>query len=374
MVGLLVDVSRTDPGFHMMSRFLKMSACRATWLRNVAVGVGGLVLLSGCQDGIDGAFPKAEHPIPKRLLISMKAADMTPQSPILVRIFKEDSLLEVWKQKSNGRYELLKDYEICKWSGKLGPKVKEGDRQAPEGFYSVNPWQMNPKSSYYLSFNMGYPNAYDRAHGRTGSHLMIHGACSSAGCYSMTDEFVGEIYALGREALRGGQKAFQIQAYPFRLTPENMVKHRNSPHYAYWKMLKRGYDQFEITRRPPSVDVCNKEYQFNVKATGGSKFSADARCPGLSMNRSLALSYLKVQQKDADAFEKLLAKEEDRDPNPVGPVTLEAVLPGVSVEEPVSAASSVPKETGPSDAEKPDDTSATALPGVEGAPRPKPQG
>ena len=82
-----------------------------------------------------------------------------------------------------------------------GPNFKEGDRQAPEGFYNIRPHQMNPKSSYYLSFNMSFPNKFDRTRGRTGSNLMVHGACSSAGCYSMTDEQVLEIYAFAREAL-----------------------------------------------------------------------------------------------------------------------------------------------------------------------------
>ena len=107
---------------------------------------------------------------------------------------------------------------------------------------------MNPNSNYYLAINTGFPNAYDRANGRTGAFLMIHGDCSSAGCYAMTDEQVAEIYALARESFFGGQKSFQIQAYPFRMTPLNMAKHRNSPHLAFWKMLKQGYDHFEVTQ------------------------------------------------------------------------------------------------------------------------------
>ena len=129
----------------------------------------------------------------------------------------------------HGKYALLKTYEICKWSGALGPKIKEGDRQAPEGFYTVTPAQMNPNSSYYLSFNIGYPNAYDRAYGRTGTHIMVHGACSSAGCYSMSDEDAGELFALARDAFKGGQRQFQIQAFPFRMTPENIARHRGDP-------------------------------------------------------------------------------------------------------------------------------------------------
>ena len=172
---------------------------------------------------------------------------MDKESPILIRVFKEESELEVWKQDRTGRFALLKSYPICRWSGELGPKIKEGDRQAPEGFYTITPGQMNPNSAYYLSFDLGYPNAYDRSHGRTGAQLMVHGDCSSRGCYSMTDEQISEIYALGRDAFFGGQKSFQVQAYPFRMTPQNLAKHRNSPHLAFWKMLKKGNDHFEVS-------------------------------------------------------------------------------------------------------------------------------
>ena len=131
---------------------------------------------------------------------------MPKDSPILVRIFKEESELEVWKQDTTGRFALLKVYPICRWSGDLGPKVKEGDRQAPEGFYTITPGLMNPNSNYYLAINTGFPNAFDRANDRHGAFLMIHGDCSSRGCYAMTDEQIGEIYSLARESFLGGQQ------------------------------------------------------------------------------------------------------------------------------------------------------------------------
>jgi hypothetical protein len=198
----------------------------------------------------------------------MKANDMSTRSPIMMRIFKEEGVLEVWKQKGNGRYDIIASYEICKWSGKLGPKFKEGDRQAPEGYYRIYPYQMNPNSSYYLSFNMGFPNSYDRSHNRTGSNLMVHGACSSAGCYSMTDEQVLEIYGFARDAFKGGQEYFIVEALPFRMTAENMARHRDNEHFEFWKMLKTGYDHFELTRRPPKVDVCERRYVFNQDPAG----------------------------------------------------------------------------------------------------------
>ena len=203
---------------------------------------------------------------------------MSKESPILVRIFKEESELEVWKEDQSGRMALLKTYPICRWSGDLGPKIKEGDRQAPEGFYTITPSLMNPNSSYYLSINMGYPNAYDRSNNRTGAFLMIHGDCSSRGCYAMTDEQIAEIYALARESFFGGQSSFQIQAFPFRMTPQNMARHRNSPHIAFWKMLKTGYDHFEVTRQEPKVDVCDRRYVFNTETKG--RYVSTAACPG----------------------------------------------------------------------------------------------
>jgi murein L,D-transpeptidase YafK len=107
---------------------------------------------------------------------------------------------------------------------RLLPKFQQGDRQAPEGFYAITPDLMNPNSSAYLAINTGFPNAFDQANGRTGQFLMIHGDCSSAGCYAMTDEQIAEIYALAREAFFGGQRSFQVQAYPFRMIPLNMAR------------------------------------------------------------------------------------------------------------------------------------------------------
>ena len=213
----------------------------------------------------------------------MTEKDMDLHSPILVRLFKEEAELEVWKQDRSGRFALLKTYPICRWSGDLGPKVREGDRQAPEGFYSISPAQMNPQSAYYLSFNTGFPNAFDRALGRTGSELMVHGDCSSRGCYAMTDEQIAEIYALGRESFFGGQRAFQFQAYPFHMTAANMAKHRNNPNMPFWRMIKEGNDHFEVTKQEPKVDFCEKKYVFDAAKAPDAKrdpvFEASAKCP-----------------------------------------------------------------------------------------------
>jgi hypothetical protein len=149
---------------------------------------------------------------------------------------------------------------------------------------------------------MGYPNAYDRAHDRTGAHLMVHGDCSSRGCYAMTDEQIQEIFALGRESFFGGQKSFQVQAYPFRMTPANMAKHRNNPHIAFWRMLKEGNDHFETTRLEPKVDVCEKRYVFNAAPAAGNftpmGFSPKGRCPAYEIPQEVASAVYDKKRSD----------------------------------------------------------------------------
>jgi murein L,D-transpeptidase YafK len=219
--------------------------------------------LAGCNDQY-ASTSRSQVPVPPQTVALMAEKGMTKSDPILVRVFKKESELEVWKRTVDGEYAHLKTYPICRWSGQLGPKRREGDRQAPEGFYTITPGLMNPNSSYYLSFDTGYPNAYDRAHGGTGSYLMVHGSCSSRGCYAMTDEGIAEVYALAREAFSGGQKGFQFQAYPFKMTAENLAKFRNDPNIAYWRNLKEGNDVFEVTKREAKVAVCNGRYAFNT--------------------------------------------------------------------------------------------------------------
>ncbi|MCB1459587.1 MAG: murein L,D-transpeptidase [Nitratireductor sp.] len=285
--------------------------------RNIALAgmIAMAPLLAACQGGgINSLLPKAEKPVPERLVKKMKSKGMTLSSPIMIRIFKQENELEVWKARDNGRYDLLETYEICKWSGKLGPKFKEGDRQAPEGFYTINPYQMNPNSDYHLSFNIGYPNSYDRSYGRTGTHLMVHGACSSAGCYSMTDERIEEIYSLARDAFAGGQKNFQVQAFPFRMTAENLAQHKDDPNFEFWKMLKEGSDHFEITRSPPKVDVCDRRYVFNrIPVNEKAVFKPSEACPESDVPDSLAMAYSNKVEKDEKIFAEVLKKQAIRD-------------------------------------------------------------
>ena len=201
-------------------------------------------------------------------------------NPIFVRIFKREFELELWMMR-DGRFHRFATYPICKWSGELGPKIKEGDRQAPEGFYTVDQTQLNPNSAWHRSFNLGYPNAFDRAHGRTGSFLMVHGGCGSIGCYAMTDPVIDEIWRIVTAALRGGQPRFQVQVFPFRMTERNLARHEGSPLQPFWATLKTGYDLFEEGQLPPRVSVCNGAYAFAPGTEGfdGSAPIAEA-CPG----------------------------------------------------------------------------------------------
>jgi murein L,D-transpeptidase YafK len=206
----------------------------------------------------------------------MEGFNMDRAAPILIRIYKEESTLEVWKQDRTGKFALLKPYPICKFSGKLGPKIVEGDYQAPEGFYDITPEQMNPLSQEYLSFNIGFPNAFDRSVGRTGSFLMVHGGCRSVGCYAMTDYEMEEIYGLVDEAFKGGQDKIQLQAFPFRMTTQNLVRHADDPNAPFWQVLKMGSDAFFATGRPPSVAACDQHYVFNPVVTD---LDPNAPCP-----------------------------------------------------------------------------------------------
>lgn len=268
----------------------------------------GAIALAGCTDSSIGDFAPqhANRQLPPKIQQAMKAKGMNKNAPVMARVFKEEGKLEIWKQKTNGRYDLIANYDICKWSGKLGPKFTEGDRQAPEGFYTVRPSQMKPNSQYHLAFNIGYPNTFDRANGRTGSNLMVHGACSSAGCYSMTDQQIEEIYAFGRDAFQGGQTEFQVQAFPFRMTAANMARYRNDPNYEFWKMLKVGYDHFELTRVPPKVDVCERRYVFNQLPVDGQSFNPTGACPASSQPDSLKVAYTSYQSTYEAAFNSAL--------------------------------------------------------------------
>ncbi len=266
--------------------------------------------LSGCVQ--EDYLPRnSRHyvPLPTSTLNLMNEKGMTKEAPILIRSYKQESELEIWKRASDGKYALLKSFPMCRWSGQLGPKMREGDRQVPEGFYTLTPGQLNPNSSYYVAMNVGYPNALDKAYGRTGGLIMVHGACSSAGCMSMTDEQIAEIYALTREAFTGGQQQVQIQSMPFRMTPKNLAKFRADPNIAFWKNIKEGSDHFDVTKQEPKVAVCGKKYVFNATSKGGS-FDASSACPPMEVEPSLASAVAEKKHEDEIKTAQLAAQGE----------------------------------------------------------------
>ena len=269
----------------------------------MVLGVG----LTACQpQSVDDS--RAYAAISPETLALMKAKGTTPEAPMMIRAFKKESVFEIWKMTDKGQYALLKSYPMCRWSGQLGPKKREGDRQVPEGFYQITPGQMNPHSHYYLSFNVGYPNAYDRAWGRTGGSIMVHGICSSAGCFSMTNKQIGEIYSIAREAFAGGQKAIEMQTYPFHMTPKNLAKFRLDPNMPFWKELKKGDDYFKVAKVPPLVGVCGRKYVFNKQpANPNDKMEASAPCPKLVGDPQVEAAAQALEQSDDIAVAKYVA-------------------------------------------------------------------
>ncbi len=276
--------------------------------RGTAVGlaIAACAWIAGCDNSyLDQSSGRSQQPISSTTLAEMDKLDTTPSAPTLIRTYKKEAELEIWKMKSNGEYALLKTYPMCRWSGQLGPKKREGDMQVPEGFYSIAPGQMNPNSHYYLAFNVGYPNAYDRAYGRTGGNVMVHGVCSSAGCFSMTDEQVADIYAIARNSFAGGQREIQLQSYPFHMTAENMAKFRLDPNIAFWKNLKDGSDHFEVTKNEPSVLVCGKHYVFDATTT--DEVTGSEPCPALKRDQNVEALVAEKEDKDETKVAELVA-------------------------------------------------------------------
>jgi murein L,D-transpeptidase YafK len=222
--------------------------------------------------------PLSGTPDLARLEARLTEQDVALGAPIFIRIFKLESELELWVEKY-GRFVRFATYPICLWSGRLGPKIREGDRQAPEGFYTVATEQLNPESRWHRSFNLGFPNAFDRAHGRNGSFLMVHGGCGSIGCYAMTDPVVDEIWRLVTAALDKGQAQFAVHVFPFRMTERNLRLRRGYQWESFWADLKRGYDLFEQAKVPPAVSVCNGRYVFEPGSNEAAAALIEERCP-----------------------------------------------------------------------------------------------
>ncbi len=229
-----------------------------SWLK-ISLIILSLSLLSGCKFYKDSAAWK--KPLPRHLVAAIKDRGFELGAPILARLYKKENRFEIWMKKK-GRFYFFRSYGICSWSGKLGPKLKTGDNQAPEGYYVVTPAQMNPRSKFHLSFNLGYPNFYDRAHGRTGAHLMVHGECSSRGCYALTNSSIEEVYLLARDSFKNGQRRFHVHAYPFKMTKYNLDRYKDNKWIDFWKNLAEGDALFKKTGLPMKMVVANKRYVF----------------------------------------------------------------------------------------------------------------
>jgi murein L,D-transpeptidase YafK len=284
------------PSFGTALHYIR-GPCVAKALQSIKLLIllSSLFILAACTTGFED---RGNIPLSSFTKAQLNGMGSSPGAPMIIRIFKQESELEVWKQvKASGKYEFFRSYKICAWSGEVGPKFREGDRQSPEGFYEVTPGHMNPRSNYFLSFNLGFPNKFDRSHGRTGSNLMVHGDCSSRGCYAMTDDQIGEIYALVRESHSGGNRSVQVQVYPFRMNGKNLAKHANSEHLDFWRNIKQGHDIFEITKTKPKWDVCRGEYSFNRSGA----------CGASTLDASVVAALKAKQAEDEAAFKEARA-------------------------------------------------------------------
>jgi murein L,D-transpeptidase YafK len=277
-------------------------------LSRITLASAALLALAGCNSESSRYPARAYAPIPADTLALFSKKNTDRNAPIVVRAYKRESEIEIWKRANDGQYVHVKTYPVCRWSGQLGPKKREGDRQVPEGFYTVAASQMNPNSAYWLSFNVGYPNQLERAMGRNGGDIMVHGTCSSRGCFAMTNEQIEEIYAVMREAFNGGQRQVQFQSYPFRMTAENMAKFRHDPNLAFWKNLKEGSDNFEVTKAEPKVGYCGGKYIFNAESASG-RLDAVANCPPLRpTDPSVAQAVAAKQHQDDQKVAELVQR------------------------------------------------------------------
>lgn len=276
-------------------------SARRGWLRRAVMTVPfTAVLYSGAQaisievkdvapDRIErqrkantGALPLPGTPDVDRLAERLTEKGLESGSEVFIRIFKAESELELWLRKEN-RFVLLDTYPICHWSGTIGPKMAEGDKQNPEGFYKIRRRQLHLIGRWPRSLNVGYPNPYDRALGRTGSYILVHGGCSSTGCFAMTDPVMQEIYGLTEKALRAGQELVDIHVFPFRMSEANLKRFSSPDLDAFWRNLKEGYDAFEATHIPPRIGVCGTHY--GIQETGPDELAARPSQKNVRQNR-----------------------------------------------------------------------------------------
>jgi len=214
----------------------------------------------------NGKLPLPGTPDLSHLEERLAKKGLPQDAAMLIRIFKAESRLEIWINRGeNAHYALFASYPICYWSGRLGPKLKEGDRQAPEGFYTVTLPQAHPNGPRHPNaLDIGFPNSFDELHGHSGSYILIHGGCASIGCFAMTNGVYKEIHRLAVRALDAGQAYIPVYVFPFRMTNENLARYERPGLRSFWRNLKEGYDLFERTRRPLRISVCGGRYAFQA--------------------------------------------------------------------------------------------------------------
>lgn len=282
-----------------------MRVTKSASVRTLAIVLAGCAASAGfAATGAKASQAAAAKPLPSVTEAALKTKSVDESAPVYIRVFKEESELEIWKARANGRYIHVQTFPICNWSGTLGPKQALGDHMAPEGFYSLDRDSMKPDSKYHLALNVGYPNALDGALGRTGDFIMVHGNCVSVGCFAMTDALIEEVYAYVRLSLSGGQEQIPLHIFPFRMTAENLMRHAGHQAVGSWAPLKEAYDDFAKSKEPPSIGMCEKRYVVNplVEIDGGP----EADCPE-QIGKKIAPVSPRVAKKLKAAGEPLVA-------------------------------------------------------------------
>lgn len=179
-----------------------------------------------------------------------------PAHEIYLRFFKASNEGELWARNDDtSKFTLVKYYRMCALSGSLGPKRWEGDRMVPEGFYFID--DFNPKSDFYLSLLLNYPNYSDLVKGdkvKPGGDIYIHGGCVTIGCLPMTDPVIMEIYTACLNARLSGQTYVPVHIYPIRFDRKGLdflgkEYASDTTKQRFWVNLKGEYDYFERNRR-----------------------------------------------------------------------------------------------------------------------------
>ncbi len=235
--------------------------------RRVCVLIGALVFCQAAlADAKEATLTEPSSPsvaVAKGNLLAVEfaARNLKLGSPVFLRVYKQSSKMELWVEKGP-RYELFKTYSICRWSGGLGPKMYEGDRQSPEGLYHITAEDLIVNPRWHRAMNINYPNRFDVINGRGGSGILIHGKCGSVGCFAIQDNNVEEVYDAVRAALHSGQVSIPVLALPFSFAAYAPAVEDTLKLNEFWTDLRRADLLFNRDRVPPTAWVCDGRYYF----------------------------------------------------------------------------------------------------------------